>query len=85
MDVLRKLLTLPWAARSRWEGERAETMTRRKVPGVVTLSLSTLVPSKWLIVDRETGDLWEWRDDPNNLRVGWYRPELLEVTHEQSQ
>ena len=29
----------------------------------VKLTITTRVPSKWLLVDRETGDRWERRDD----------------------
>ncbi len=46
----------------RWRAERSAGGP------LVTLTISTRVPSKWLIVDRETGDEWEWRDG------AWRRP-----------
>lgn len=42
-------------AQERWEAERAAEGP------LVNLVVSTRVPSKWLLVDRETGDQWEWR------------------------
>jgi hypothetical protein len=27
---------------------------------LVSITISTHVPSKWLFVDRETGDVWKW-------------------------
>lgn len=30
--------------------------------GIVNITISTRVPTKWLFVDRETGDVWKWRD-----------------------
>lgn len=36
---------------------------------VMTLHIRTKVPEKWVAVDRETGDAWEWRDG------GWRRSE----------
>lgn len=41
---------------------------RERTPQPVELVISTRVPSKWLLVDRETGDQWEWREG------AWRRP-----------
>lgn len=31
-------------------------------PKCVNITISTKVPTKWLFVDRETGDVWRWED-----------------------
>lgn len=30
---------------------------------LVTLTVTTRKPEKYLLIDRETGDRWEWRND----------------------
>jgi len=35
---------------------------------LTTLTITTRTPQKWLIVDRESGEQWEWREG------SWRRP-----------
>jgi hypothetical protein len=37
--------------------------------GLVTISITTHVPSKWLFVDRETGDVWKWGEEQRFQRA----------------
>jgi len=39
-----------------WEALR----TKHRKTGPVTISLNTLVPEKYRVVDLETGDVWGW-------------------------
>lgn len=48
-----------------------ERERNRKAGRFVTLKIETRVPSKWRMVDLETGDIWKW-----NERLGrWRRAE----------
>lgn len=58
------------AARQVWAATTQADLDRYEVERVAhgydppyELTLHTRVPSKWLVVDRETGERWEWRDD----------------------
>ena len=33
---------------------------RQNSKGVVSIVINTRVPSKWRLVDLETGDIWKW-------------------------
>lgn len=54
-----------------WRAERAANGP------VVELVVRTRVPSKWLLVDRETGERWEWREGT------WKRSAVTELLEHQ--
>jgi hypothetical protein len=52
-----------WPATTQADLERYDAERQANSSAALfTLTLHTRVPSKWLMVDRETGQRWEWRD-----------------------
>lgn len=43
--------------KTKWQKEREANAER-----LVTFSINTRVPSKWRLLDLETGDIWRWED-----------------------
>lgn len=50
------------ATRRTLEAYEAERDRNRGAGRLVTLTVQTRVPSKWRLVDKETGDVWRWDD-----------------------
>lgn len=63
--------TLPHATKRTLAKFDAERDKNRGAGRLVKLVIETRVPSKWRMVDKETGDVWRWNDKESK----WTRAE----------
>ena len=60
---------------SKWEALRQKHREAVGPIGPITLTLKTLVPEKYRVVDLETGDVWRW--DAEHVWVGDIKPKSI--------